>query len=58
MVRFVCGLLRHTDGTTSIEYALIAVGIGVAIAIAVNALGHDLFTLVLGVSNQVQAAVR
>ena len=50
------GLLRHIGGTTSIEYALIAVGIGVAIAIAVNAAGRDVFELILGVTTQLQAA--
>jgi Flp pilus assembly pilin Flp len=34
-------LLRDRRGTTSIEYALIAVGIGMAIFLAILALGVD-----------------
>lgn len=48
-------LLHDIWGATSIEYALIAVGIGVAIAIAVNAAGVDLFDLLTGASKQLQA---
>lgn len=48
-------LLRHNGGATSIEYALIAVGIGVAIAIAVNAAGRDVFDLIMGIAAQLQA---
>ena len=34
-------LLRDTRGATAIEYALIAVGIGMAIYLAIIALGGD-----------------
>jgi Flp pilus assembly pilin Flp len=50
------GLLRDGRGATSIEYALIAVGIGVAILLAILALGVDITALLTGASAKLIAS--
>lgn len=44
MAIFLARFLTEEDGTTSIEYALLAVGIAVAIVAAVNSLGNTVLT--------------
>jgi pilus assembly protein Flp/PilA len=43
--------LRHEQGATAIEYALIAAGIAAAIIITVNALGVSVVNMYTAVSN-------
>jgi Flp pilus assembly pilin Flp len=49
-------LLNDRRGTTSIEYALICVGIGVAIMLAILALGGDVTALIGSASERLRAA--
>jgi pilus assembly protein Flp/PilA len=44
-------LLKDESGATSIEYALIAVGISIVILVAVQGIGSKLQTTFTGVSN-------
>ena len=48
MTIFLSNFLVEEDGATSIEYALIAVGIAVAIVAAVNALGNTVLVTQFG----------
>ena len=56
MTIFLSNFLVEEDGATSIEYALIAVGVAVAVVAAVNALGNTVlvaqFEAVAGALNQ------
>lgn len=47
---------KDESGATAIEYGLIAAGIGVAIIVAVNAVGTDLSSLFGRVSGKLNAA--
>ena len=44
MALFLMRLLNEEDGTTAIEYAVIAFGIAVAVVAAVNTLGTTVLT--------------
>ena len=44
MTVFLMRLLNEEDGTTAIEYAVIAFGIAIAVVAAVNTLGNTVLT--------------
>jgi pilus assembly protein Flp/PilA len=48
MTIFLSKFLIEEDGTTSIEYALLAAGIAVAVVAAVNALGNTVLAVQFG----------
>jgi Flp pilus assembly pilin Flp len=50
-------VLRDRRGATSIEYALICVGIGVAIMLAILALGEDVTALISQASQKLRNPV-
>ena len=57
-MRFLNKLLRDSEGATAIEYALIAVFIGVALIVSMQSLGNTLvnnFSLVSNAENNANA---
>jgi pilus assembly protein Flp/PilA len=56
MTKFVTRFANDDSGATAIEYGLIAAGIGVAIIVAVNAVGTDLSGLFGRISTKLKAS--
>ncbi len=52
----VARFLKDESGATAIEYALIAVGISVAIMVAVNAVGAKLITVFNSIATKLKTA--
>jgi pilus assembly protein Flp/PilA len=55
-MRIFASFVKDESGATAIEYALIAAGIGVAIVVAVNALGTSISGLFEAVGTKLNAS--